>query len=69
MACVDYFEDGINITTDDLNNCAKSQNGEIKQGDFVIVRTGQMEQRLDDIEWGVMLVEMLLMFLKQFEWI
>ena len=26
--------------------------GVFKQGDFVIVRTGQMEQRLDDGEWG-----------------
>ena len=41
---VDYFEDGVAITNDDLNECAKSQNVEIKPGDFVIVRTGQMEQ-------------------------
>ena len=40
------------VTNNDLNECAKSQNVEIKQGDFVIVRTGQMEQRLDDGEWG-----------------
>ena len=51
-AGVDFFEDGVAITSDDLNECAKSQNIEIKQGDFVIVRTGQMEQRLDCGEWG-----------------
>ena len=51
-AGVDFFEDGTAITNDDLNECAKAQNVEIKRGDFVIVRTGQMEQRLDDGEWG-----------------
>ena len=40
------------VINNDLNECAKAQNVEIKQGDFVIVRTGQMEQRLDDGEWG-----------------
>ena len=35
-AGVDFFEDGVAITSDDLDECAKSQNVEIKQGDFVI---------------------------------
>ena len=46
------FEDGTAMSANDLDECAKSQNVEIKQGDFVIVRTGQMEQRLDAEEWG-----------------
>ena len=49
---VDYFEDGIAITNDDLDATAAAQGVEIRRGDFVIVRTGQMEQRLRDGEWG-----------------
>jgi len=49
---VDFFEDGTAITNDDLNATAKAQGVEIKRGDFVIVRTGQMEQRLADGAWG-----------------
>ena len=45
-AGVDFFEDGVAISANDLDECAKSQNVDIKQGDFVIVRTGQMEKRL-----------------------
>ena len=51
-AGVDFFEDGVAISANDLDECAKSQNVDIKQGDFVIVRTGQMEQRLDAGDWG-----------------
>ncbi len=47
-----YLEDGTAITNEDLDACAKAQGVEIKRGDFVIVRTGQMEQRLDCGEWG-----------------
>ena len=50
-AGVDFFEDGVAISANDLDECAKSQNVDIKQGDFVIVRTGQMEQRLDAGDW------------------
>jgi kynurenine formamidase len=49
---VGYFEDGIAITNNDLNTCAEAQGVEIRQGDFVIVRTGQMEDRLAKGEWG-----------------
>jgi len=47
-----FLEDGTAITNDDLDACAKAQGVEIKRGDFVIVRTGQMEQRLDSGDWG-----------------
>ena len=49
---VDSLEDGVAITNNDLDATAKAQGVEIRRGDFVIVRTGQMEQRLRDGEWG-----------------
>ena len=49
---VDYLEDGMAITNDDLNETAEAQGVEIRRGDFVICRTGQMEQRLEAKEWG-----------------
>jgi len=49
---VDYFEDGTAITNEDLDACAAAQAVEIRRGDFVIVRTGQMEDRLAKGEWG-----------------
>ncbi len=49
---VPYLEDGMAITNADLDATAKAQGVEIRRGDFVIVRTGQMEQRLDCGEWG-----------------
>jgi kynurenine formamidase len=49
---VDSFEDGTAIMNEDLDATAEAQGVEIKQGDFVIVRTGQMEQRLRDEDWG-----------------
>ena len=49
---VDYLEDGIAMTNDDLNETAKAQGVEIRRGDFVICRTGQMEQRLEAKDWG-----------------
>ena len=49
---VEFFEDGTAIVNEDLDACAEAQGVEIKRGDFVIVRTGQMEQRLEVGEWG-----------------
>ena len=40
---VDSLEDGYGISNDELDACAKAQGVEIRKGDFVIVRTGQME--------------------------
>ncbi len=48
----DYLEDGYGISTGELDACAKAQNVEIRRGDFVIVRTGQMEHRLAERNWG-----------------
>ena len=40
---VDTLKDGEGIANDDLDACAAAQQVEIRKGDFVIVRTGQME--------------------------
>jgi kynurenine formamidase len=49
---VPFLEDGYGIATDELENCAAAQGVEVRRGDFVIVRTGQMERCLDSGEWG-----------------
>lgn len=49
---VDYLEDGYAIDSDELDATAKAQGVEVGRGDFVIFRTGQMEQRLKDGDWG-----------------
>lgn len=51
-AGVGCLEDGTAITNDDLDATARAQGVEIRRGDFVIVRTGQMEDRLARGEWG-----------------
>lgn len=48
----EFIEDGMAITNEDLDATAVAQGVEVKRGDFVIVRTGQMEQRLREGEWG-----------------
>ena len=49
---VEYLEDGYGISNDELDACAKAQKVEIKEADFVMIRTGQMEQCLKTGEWG-----------------
>lgn len=49
---LDYLEDGTAITTEDLLTTAAAQKVEVRRGDFVIVRTGQMGQRLRAGDWG-----------------
>ena len=41
---VKWMADGESISNDELDKCAKDQNVAIGRGDFVIVRTGQMER-------------------------
>jgi kynurenine formamidase len=48
----DYLEDGYGIGNDDLDGCAKAQGVEVRAGDFVIVRSGQMEHCLARGDWG-----------------
>ena len=49
---VSWMKDGEAISNDELNKCARAQNVEIRRGDFVIVRTGQMERCLKENVWG-----------------
>jgi kynurenine formamidase len=49
---VGFLEDGYAITTGDLEATAQAQGVEVRRGDFCIVRTGQMEDRLARGEWG-----------------
>jgi kynurenine formamidase len=49
---VEFLEDGTGISNDELDACAKAQKVEIKEADFVILRTGQMERCLQTGVWG-----------------
>ncbi len=46
-----FLEDGYGITCADLDLTAKKQKVELKRGDFVVVRTGQMEEKLKAGSW------------------
>lgn len=48
----DYLADGYGIGIEELESCARKQGVEIRKGDFVIVRTGQMEACLARGDWG-----------------
>jgi kynurenine formamidase len=49
---VEWLKDGEAISNDELDQCAKETNIEIRRGDFVIRRTGQMERCLKVGDWG-----------------
>jgi kynurenine formamidase len=49
---VPWLADGCGISNDDLDATAKAQGVEVRKGDFVIVRTGQMERCLAEKKWG-----------------
>ena len=49
---VEWLKDGEGISNDELDQCAKKQNVEIRKGDFVIVRTGHMERCMAEGAWG-----------------
>jgi hypothetical protein len=46
-----WLDDGYAITCADLDRTAQSQGVQVKRGDFVIVRTGQMEAKLEAGSW------------------
>jgi kynurenine formamidase len=48
---LDTLPDGYGITCADLDETAKKQGIQIKRGDFIIVRTGQMEAKLKSGSW------------------
>src|SRR5918912_3195952 len=49
---VDALDDGYAITNEDLDRCAENQNLKVDSGDFLLVRTGQLGERLRVGEWG-----------------
>jgi kynurenine formamidase len=49
---VPWLEDGYGISNDELDATAKQQGVEVRKGDFVIIRTGQMERCLHEEKWG-----------------
>ena len=49
---VPWLKDGEAIGNGELDKCAKDQNVEIRRGDFVILRTGQMERCLKEKQVG-----------------
>jgi kynurenine formamidase len=49
---IEALADGVAISSGDLIKTAHDQGVEIRRGDFVLIRTGQMEQRLTRGDWG-----------------
>ena len=47
----EILEDGYAITCADLDRTAEIQKVKVRRGDFVVVRTGQMEAKLDAGSW------------------
>ncbi len=48
---VDWLPEGFAITTEMLEQCAKAQNVEVCRGDYLLIRTGQMEEKLSEGSW------------------
>ena len=48
---VEALREGDAISRDDLDACAEAQGVEVQRGDFLLVRTGMMEERLKN-GWG-----------------
>src|SRR6201984_427608 len=49
---VPWLADGESISNDELDQCAKDQNVSIGRGDFVLIRTGQMERCMSEKKVG-----------------
>jgi kynurenine formamidase len=49
---VAFLADGYGITVADLDGTARAQGVTVRRADFVIIRTGQMEDRLARNDWG-----------------
>lgn len=49
---VEALDDGYAITNDDLDGCAREQGVQVRSGDFVLVRTGQLGRCLRSGSWG-----------------
>ena len=49
---VEWLADGYGISNRDLDDTATAQGVDVRRGDFVIVRTGQIERCLQEKQWG-----------------
>ncbi len=49
---VPWLKDGYGISNEELDACVKTQGVTVGRGDFVIVRTGQMERCHSEGKWG-----------------
>ncbi len=49
---VEWLEDGYGISNADLDAAAAAQGVEVRRGDFVVIRTGQMERCRKQGAWG-----------------
>jgi kynurenine formamidase len=49
---LEALPDGTPISSDDLIKTARDQGVAVRRGDFVLIRTGQMEQRIASGDWG-----------------
>src|SRR4051794_34855942 len=48
---MDWLPEGFAITNDMLDKCATAQNVEVGRGDHLLIRTGQMEEKLNEGSW------------------
>ena len=49
---VEALEDGYAVTNEDLDGCAEGQGVEVRGGDFLLLRTGQLGKCLESGAWG-----------------
>jgi len=49
---VDYLERGYGIKAEDLDGAAKAEGVEVREGDIVLIRTGEMGRCLRERDWG-----------------
>jgi kynurenine formamidase len=47
-----FLEPGEGISNTDLDACTKKQGVEVHEGDFLLVRTGDLDRRLREKKWG-----------------
>lgn len=49
---VPYMNPGDGISPEDLEACAKAQGVEVRKGDFLLIRTGDIGRRMREGNWG-----------------
>jgi kynurenine formamidase len=48
----EFMEPGMGIPPEDLSACAKKENVNIQKGDFLLIRTGDLDRRIKEKDWG-----------------